>query len=252
MKRSERHHLKENELAHSLDRAREQFEAHKNRIVGIGVLVTVVVVVAAGYVWYRQRVEGASRTMLATAMAIHQAQVVPPTPPPAPGQPAPATAPAPPPPGSYPTEQAKLNAALPKFMEAAEAHPSSSAGIAARYEAAACLLQLGRAKDAIDRYREVIDRDGNGLYGDMARMGLGEAQIATGQYDAAIASYRELTSKPTVPTDAVLMQLGRAYAKAGKKTEAERTFKRIMDEFPQSQYAQAAKKEMDATKAPAA
>jgi TolA-binding protein len=250
MKRSERHHLKENELAHSLDRVREQFEGHKNQVVGVAILIAVIVVAVAGYVWYRQHIEGTSRALLASAMAIEQAQVTPPTPPAAAaaGQPVPPPAPL----GSFASEQAKLTVALPRFMEAAETYPSTSSGIAARYQAAACLLRLGRPTEAIDRYREVIERDGKGLYGEMARMGLGEAQIVAGQYDAAITSYREMVSGSSMPTDAVLMQLGRACAKAGKKTEAEQAFKRIMDEFPQSQYAQAAKQELDAVKTPAA
>jgi len=248
MKRSERHHLKENELAQTLDRVREQFETHKNRIVTGVVLAAVVVVAIGGYFWYRRSADNTSRAMLASAMAIQAAQVVPPTPPAPAGQTTPAVAPVPPPPGSFPSEQAKLSAALPKFMAVADSYPGTKAGIAARYQAAACLLGLGRAKEAMDRFREVIDRDSNGLYADMSRMGLGEAQIATGQYDAAITTYREVSNKATLPSDAVLMQLGRAYARAGKKAEAAQAFKRIIDEFPQGQYAQEAKKEMDAAK----
>ena len=40
-----------------------------------------------------------------------------------------------------------------------------------------------------------------------------------------------------IPVDSVLMQLGRAYARAGRKEEAARTFDRIVQEFPQSLYA---------------
>ncbi len=248
MKRSERHHLKENEVALSVARAREQFEAHRQKIIGGTVLVVVLVAAIGGFFWWRQRVDTASRTMLLDAMAVEQAQVVPPPAPPAPGQPANA-ANSVPPPGSYPSEQAKLKAALPKFMEAANAYPNSQAGIAARYHAAACLVALGRPKEAIDRYREVVDRAGNGLYGDMARLGLAEAEVQAGEYESAIKDYRELATKTTVPTDAVLMQLGRAYEASGKKTEAKQAFQRILDEFPQSQYSQAAKKELDVVKA---
>jgi TolA-binding protein len=251
MKRSERQHLKENELAASVAVMREQFDRYRKPIIAGAVAIVVVAVVVGGYMWWKHRSDNASRAMLAEAIAVQEAPVTPPTPPPAEGQTTPASTPVPEP-GSFPNEQAKLNAALPMFVAVADKYPSTSAGIAARYQAAACLVELGRPKEAIERYQEVIERDPDGIYGDMARFGLGEAHMQAGQYDAAIAEFRELSNKTTVPRDAALMQLGRAYAKAGKKAEAEQTFKKIMDEFPQSQYAQVAKREIDLQKAPGA
>ncbi len=133
-------------------------------------------------------------------------------------------------------------------MAAADAYPSSRAGIAARYHAAACLVALGRTKDAIEQYRQVIDRAGDMIYGDMGRLGLAEAEMQARQYDAAINEYRGLSTKSNLPTDAILMQLGWAYAAAGRKAQAQQTFQRILDEFPQSQYAQVARRELDAVK----
>jgi TolA-binding protein len=109
-------------------------------------------------------------------------------------------------------------------------------------------VALGRTKDAIEQYQQVIDRAGSDIYGDMGRLGLAEAQMQAQQYDAAINQYRDLSTKTNLPTDAILMQLGRAYAAAGRKAQAQQTFQRILDEFPQSQYAQLAKRELDATK----
>ena len=52
-----------------------------------------------------------------------------------------------------------------------------------------------------------------------------------------------------MPVDGVLMQLGRAYDKAGKTADAIRAFTRIGDEFPESPYAGDAKTEADRLKA---
>ena len=60
-------------------------------------------------------------------------------PPPAPGSPPPV-----PQPGTFQTEQEKFDASLPKFLEAANAYPNSTAGIAARFHAAAILAQQGK------------------------------------------------------------------------------------------------------------
>jgi TolA-binding protein len=237
MKRIERHRLKENEVAHSVARARETLEIYRKPIIaGLITLALVVVAVVAVTAW-RRGADSDARTMLADAMAVANAPVVPATP--GPNTPAPS-------PGSFQTERAKLEAALQKYMAAAEAHPSSEPGIAARYHAGAILATLGRHKEAEQRYREVIDRAGSSLHGQMARLGLANTQAAAGQYDPAIATYRELAAQKTtdLPVDAILMQLARTYRQAGKTAEAQQAFRRVGDEFPQSPYATLAAKEM--------
>ena len=251
MKRSERHHLKENELVTSVARAKEIFEERKREIIAGGIAIVAILGAVGGYFFWRSQVDTASRAMLSEALAIADAPVVPPAAAPAPGSPAPSTPPPAPPAGSYPTEQARLQAALGKFMAAADRYPSTTSGIAARYQAAATLAALGRNTEAIARYKEVIERAGTTVYGDTARLGLASAEAQAGQYDAAIAAYKELSARNDgkMPVDGVLMQLGRTYAMAGKPADALRTFQRIVDEFPQSGYAQAARREIDNAKA---
>ena len=48
--------------------------------------------------------------------------------------------------GTYATEQAKLEAALPELLKAADAYPNTDAGITARYHAAGVLAGLGRRR----------------------------------------------------------------------------------------------------------
>jgi TolA-binding protein len=181
--------------------------------------------------------------MLADALEVEQAQVAPP---PQPG----AATQAPAPPGSYPTERARDEAALGKLMGVADAYPSSPAGITARYEAAAMLTALGRLPEAMRRYQEVVDRAGASVYAQMAKLGIAEAQAGTGHYDQAIAGFKEMTVRKDsqLPVDGILMQLGRAYAAAGRTADAQQTFGRIVDEFPLSPYSAEAKKELDAIK----
>jgi TolA-binding protein len=234
MKRTERHRLKENEVARSVERARETWDVYRKPILtGLVAIALIVAAVAAVTAWRRGQDAGA-RAMLTEAMVIADAPV-------SPGGPGPNT-----PTGSYPSEQAKLEAALKKFMEAADAHPKSDPGIAARYHAASTLSALGRHDQAAQRYQEVMDVAGSGLYGEMARMGLAEAQAATGDYEKAVATYKELAERKdaSLPIDGVLMQLGRTYERAGKTTEARQAFQRILDEFPQSPYASLATREL--------
>ena len=72
----------------------------------------------------------------------------------------------------------------------------------------------------------------------MARLGIATLQIQAKKYDQAIAALTTLSQRADadVPVDAVLMQLGDAYQRAGRTPDAVKTFTRVVDEFPQSPY----------------
>jgi tetratricopeptide (TPR) repeat protein len=239
MKRKERHHLKENEFAEWLLGAKNWYEANSKAAGYLGIAAALALVAVMGTMAYRQMNEGKASSALAGALAIAEAPVLPP---------APAEAGKPPVqrPGTFPTDRARLEAALPKLLEVAEAYPGSDAGIMARYRAAAALVAIGRTQEGVQRYKEVVEK-GKGAYQAMARLGIAEAYIVAGQFDQAIASFKEVESLKSedVPVDGVLMQLARAYRLAGKTEDAKKTFKRVIDEFPQSPYASAARREAE-------
>lgn len=244
MKRVERHKLKENEFARTLAHARDVVEQRRRDIATAAVVVIVLLAVVGGYAWWRYARNAKANGSLATALATYAAPVVPPAPP-APGSPPPV-----PQPGTFGSEQAKLEAALPKFVETANTYPSTTAGITARYHVASILAALGRHAEAEQRYSEVVEKGGNTIYGRTAKLGLAEVQIAQGKLDNAISVLTELSrdTNSHIPVDGVLMHLGRAYARAGKKEDAARAFNRIIDEFPQSLYAADAKREIEEVK----
>ena len=240
MKSTERHKLKENEFARTVARAREAMQTRGRDIATIVVVVIAAVALAAGYAWWRQSRNAKGNALLAEALAVEEAPVIAPVAP-APGSPIPVQQS-----GTFGTEQAKLEAALPKLMKAADAYSNTEAGITARYHAASVLATLGRYAEAEQRYQEVIDKAGNSLYGRTARLGLADVLVSQGKYDSAIKIYQEVSTdtKSPLPIDGVLMQLGRAYMKAGKKNEAAHAFTRVVEEFPQSLYAADARREM--------
>jgi hypothetical protein len=243
MKRTERHRLKENEVASTVVRLKEAYELYRKPMTAAAIAIVVIVIAGAAFVTWRSQTRSQAEALLADAMATERAQVAPPI---APGT----TAPAPPPAGSYPTEKARNEAALAKFMAIANAYPSSDAGIAARYHAAAMLRALGRPAEAAQRYQEVIERAGSSLYGEMSKLGKADAEVAAGKFDQAIAVYKEMSANKDsqLPADGILMQLGRAYDAAGKPTDARQAFKRLVDEFPQSAYSAEAKRALDQLK----
>lgn len=239
MKRTERHRLKENEVASTVARFQAAYERYHTAIVASGIGVLVIIVAAAAFVTWRSRIDGRSREMLADAMTVAQSRVAP--------TPVPGAAPAPTPAGGFPTEKARDEAALTRFLALANEYPTTDAGIEALYHAASILTSLGRYGEAVQRYQEVIAKAGTSIYGQMAKLGIADTDVAAGKFDQAIATYRELSTGTTgdLPVDGILMQLGYACQAAGKTADARQAFKRIVDEFPQGAYAADAKRAMD-------
>jgi hypothetical protein len=237
MKSSERHRLKENELSSAISDATARLAEQKQTASLISGAVLVVVLIAGGYWAWHTRSETRAQVLLAEGMAVVQARVEPPKPDAA-GKVAQA-------PGTYPTINARAEAGATKFMQVANQYPSTKAGIAARYYAASALMMLGRPAESATRYQEVLDKAGaKSFYGRMAQLGVVEAQIHAKQFDQAIAKAQTLANAAddeNMPKDATLMELGRAYAAAGKKAEAKQTFEKVLADFPESAFGEEAR-----------
>jgi len=238
MKRKERHQLKENELAGMIVAARDAVDTRRREVAGIILAAIVVAAVIAGISVWRQRSAARAEQLLAEAMVTFTAPVVPVTAAPSEpgGVPAAATIGAT---GSFATEAARLTAALPKLKAAADAYPDADAGITARYHYASSLAALGRYDEAIKEFEDVATRAGEGtLYGRMARLGKADTQVRAGQLETAIETWKALAAgtDDTLPKDAILMELGKAYQAAGNTEEARRAFNQIIDEHPASPY----------------
>jgi tetratricopeptide (TPR) repeat protein len=239
MKSTERHHLKENELRKLARQAGLTVSERRRETTGLIAIVVVVGALALGYYGWRDRVQTKAHTLLADAMAVQDARVGPPPAPGAPGG------------GLYfPTERERSQAALTKLKIAADAYPSTDAGIYARYQEGATSLALGSPPGAIAAYEQVIKEAGDGFYGQMARLGLAEAQARAGQYDTAINTFKELAQRKDgpLPIDGILMQLGRTYLDAGKRADAQQTFNRLVEEYPESTFTADARREIETLK----
>jgi tetratricopeptide (TPR) repeat protein len=247
MKTSERHRLKDNELVMMMSSVQEWYAANRQTLVTSIAVVVVVGGGAGGYLAWKANVEAKARTMLAEAMVVAEAPVQPPGPPAGttndptviPGQA----------PGTYPTQQAKLEAALPKLMAAADAYPTSPSGQLARYHAANTLAALGRYDEAIKQYDQLVG-SGPTLPARMAHMGKAEAQLRAKQYEAAIATLKQLSglADSPVPPDAVLMELARAYKMAGRTEDARKTLTEVVEKHADSPLAPEARAELERTK----
>lgn len=243
MKTSERHHLKDNELAIAVGTAQTWFERNRSAVMGgLGAAV----LVGGGLIGYnawRANVEAKAAEMLADAMVVEEGPVQPPAPPA--GTTNDPTNPGGQLPGTYPTLQVKLETALPKFMAAADAYPSSQPGQMARLHAAETLAALGRRDEAIAQYDQLTGSS-NTLMARAARLGKSSVQLRAGQYDPAIATLKELAEQKdgALPTEAMLMELARAYRLAGKPEDARKTLTQIVEQHADSPLATEAKAEI--------
>lgn len=260
MRREERRHLKENPLAIAIGDLQQYFATSRRVMLIAGGLIAMAAVAVGGFSVWQQSQSQKAGNLLAEAMAVMSAPVVLPPdpvvnseaeegaeneasldeslPPESFQQPA----------GSYPSLEAKFKDALPKLMVLAESYPGTEQGITAKYEAAAVLAILGRPDEAAEFYEQVLDVSGDGIYGQMSLLGLAEAYLETGRYQDAVELLEGQVAlrESTVPVDAVLMRLGRAYSLSDQLADSISAFKRVADEFPGSVYLASARQEVEA------
>ena len=247
MKTQQRHRLKENELVHGLNAARDFIEPRSRQIGMIAGAVVLVLIIAIGLVFFRNS-EGPADVALAEAMVAYNARVVPPSDPDAADLPQAATLDNT---GSFATEAAKMAVAIPKLQAVADKYPNDEAGLVARYHLAGALAAVGRNEEAIKAFSDVASRaPKDSLYGHMASMGLADTQARAGQLDAAIETWKKLADakNPDLPGDVILLELGRAYAAKGNAEEARKVFTQLLDEHPTSQYLSDARQGLDGLK----
>lgn len=244
MKTSERHHLKENDLALALARA-QMWASANAKLIGLVLGAVVLAVVAvAGWAAWRASVENEARTSLASAMVTYESRVLPPAPSTTPDQPTVTGQVS----GTFPSDRARLEAALPQFQQTAESYAGTDAGRTARFHAASVLVHLGRYDEAIAQYDQLLD--GDDVMAATARLGKAEAQVQAKQYDTAIAAYRAMIDAPDtrIPVEGVLMELARAYRLAGQVDEARTTLNTIVEQHADSPFAAGARAELEKIK----
>lgn len=180
-----RHELKE-QLEH--DRFKDAVQtalsytvSHRQNVVRLSVVAAVVLVIAAGLVWYMHVRKLQRQHDLQDAMELVEAQV---------GAPSSDLG------KTFPTQAIKDAAVLKAFKEVAQKDAGSMEGMAAEYYAGSLEAETtGDIKDAEARLRKVVDN--GGAFGGLAKIALARVQYFNGDQSAAVSMLHSLIDKPS-------------------------------------------------------
>lgn len=150
---------------------------------------------------------------------------------------------------TFPTESAKLQKAKTLFDEVAKSYGSLPAGRRARYYSLLCLAGLGQIKEAEAGLKELAAlKDPGALEPAMARLRIAELVLLDGRAREAADYYKKLIDDPAagLPKDRLIFGLAESLEAAGQALEARRAYTDLVNRHPQSPYAEDARQKMEA------
>jgi tetratricopeptide (TPR) repeat protein len=217
------------------------FTRHANKVwLAIGALVIGLVAVNL-YRWRAGKREAAATGLFDESLRTLQASI---------GSAAPQmTAPGDEPPLSFPTTDARANAALGVLDQIGKEYDSTRVDDNVQLVRAGVLYELGRYDEAITLYRQVADSKLPDIHKLIAREGVARSieAKALAQKDAgalkagladALAEYAKLQPDPKgLWADATLYHQARVSAKAGNTEGAKKLYKQLVDTMPASPFA---------------
>lgn len=200
--------------------------------------VLVLILILAGlYSAQKYRARSAESAFARATEVFHGAVALPETPAPAAG----ATV-------VYKTSAEKFTKAKGMFDEAARDYSSQPAGRRAQYYSALCMIELGQAKEAEEALMKIAARKDQGeLEPAMAKLRLAEIVLQSGRAADAKAFYEALGKDPNagLPKDRIQFGLAESLAAIPDRLAARRAYTELVNRFPQSPYAQDARKKIE-------
>jgi tetratricopeptide (TPR) repeat protein len=242
VKRTERHHLKQDELVTGIEQASDWVQVHRTQVVNAILVALGAGLLAGGIYVYRGGKAEQARSLLAEAVKQYEAPVGAQASNPSGG------------PTFGPAEE-KYRAALASFEKVANDFSGYDAGRQARYYTGLCqasLKDFEGAKGSLERLR-AGKRD---LLYYLASQALASVATERGDHSQAAEIYRPLVEdkENPLPKDYLMFELGKAEERAGNVEQARQYYDRMVAEHPESQFrgdAIARKENLDLESAPA-
>lgn len=222
MKRTERHHLKQDELVDRLERAHHWYLENQRNVVNVTLVVVGAAFLLGGLYIYRGRQAERASILLNNALDEFHGAVG--TDVAAVGMP------------SFETAEEKYRTALASFQEVADEFGSFEAGRQARYYVGVCQAQLGEYETAEEAFADVRTGDRDLLYY-LASRSLAAVRADEGDHAGAAEVYRNLVddAENPLPKDRLLFELAKAEEAAGNEELAREVYERLLAEHPDSQ-----------------
>jgi tetratricopeptide (TPR) repeat protein len=228
-----RQNIKRNELGEAVAHGIEYAEHHLRQIfVSFGVIVAVAAAIWGGYAWVQHR-RGAANDLLAQALHVWSGEVV-------------ATGAQPDDPfkPTFATEGARRAKAEELFTKLHDSYGRTGAGALAQVYLGEIALAEGDAAKARSLWQDYVDDHGSEAPASVARIDLMQLDRKEGKGTELVEKLRAMLDKPqkSLPDDLVLYQLGETLDVLGRKDEARSSFRRIVEEFPQSPWVEEARR----------
>jgi hypothetical protein len=235
-----REDLKRNELGEALEASVHYAEGHLRTILGIvGGLAAMAIVVWGVWYWRSSRVESANE-LLGDALRVSGGEVV-----------ASGAKPDDPLAPTFASEAERDGRARELFERLAASSGPTGAGAAARLWLAERAFAAGDRAGARRRWQEVAE-PATGELAAAARLALARLDREEGKGEALAVSLRQELDSGTgaLPADVLLAELARTYETLGKAGDAAAAWKRLVDQHPESAYADLARQQLAASGAP--
>jgi tol-pal system protein YbgF len=114
-----------------------------------------------------------------------------------------------------------------------------------RYDQALSLFHSQDYQNAIESFESLLAAQNNHSLADNSQFWIGECHYALGQYKKAIIDFEKVFTFPkSNKLDAAQFKLGLCHLRLGDKSKAQEEFKRLVDQYPKSEYLRQAQKHL--------
>ena len=225
MKRAQRHHLKQDEFVHWLDKAMAWGMDHRQNIVNATLVVVGAGLLLSGLYIYRSRQAATADALLRAALEQYHGVVVFGTGA-APGNDVP----------TFRSADEKYRTSLEAFEAVADGYTTYGAGRHARYYVGLCHTGLSEL-DAAEESLETVRSGNRDLLYYLATRALAAVKLERDDPAGAAELYRALVEDTQVPLpkDYLLFELAKTEERAGNLEQAQQYYERMLAEHPGSQ-----------------
>ena len=234
MDSAHREDLKRNELEEALGKGIHYAEDHKRMILyGVGGVLGVVLLAAGIFFWIGSRKDGANE-LLGQALRADGGEVV-----------ATGANPADPARPTFASESARRARSKELFTELESRYGSTSTGRVAKLYLAQIAIAENDKEKAKQLWKAFLDAEPEGSLAAAARINLYKLDREQGRGAELAEELKKMLEQDTkpLPSDVILYQLALTYEALGKSDDARTTYRRIVDEYPQSPYIADAQRE---------